>query len=92
MFDMDLIRKSSHLGNALAKERTQSFLFLTGYSDAATITNVYEETDKVVCLDCGQDFYKKFNYPALPNIPYTPPTPMPEYPVYPIDQYPDRIK
>ena len=44
----------------------------------------YQQTDKVVCIDCGQDFYKEFNYPALPTIPYNPPNPMPDYPIYPI--------
>jgi hypothetical protein len=44
----------------------------------------FKETDKIICLDCGEDFYRNFNYQAPPSIPYIPITPAPEYPVYPI--------
>ena len=42
----------------------------------------YEKTDKIVCLECGQDFYEELNYPKQPTIPYNPPNPLPDYPIY----------
>ncbi len=48
MYDMEVIRHASTLSNALANERTESVLFLSGYSNAQKITRVYNETDAVI--------------------------------------------
>lgn len=44
----------------------------------------FKETDKVVCMDCGEDFFKTVNTQAPPSIPYFPPTDFPDVPMYPV--------
>lgn len=44
----------------------------------------FEETQKVICLDCGKSFEEHNPYPIYPHIPYTTPTTNPNYPNCPI--------